>query len=174
MQLASLILSEGRIAYSLYLSFLTVFSSCPQIANDSALSELTSPTSGVILTLTAHLRQCVLPSELSGPQMPVLDGTSGGRALQLGGRSLTSGPMMAILKGLVEAVLRCGGGLQRVRANLYTALLYFVQTAQKSEDLQEKGTHLFICLLCFRKLLRPKSECTTSVRPDVLTSLTCG
>jgi len=39
--------------------------------------------------------------------------------------------LFAILKGLVEVVLRSGGGLQRVRANLYAAMLYFIQMVQK-------------------------------------------
>ena len=105
-----------------------------QITNEDALSELTAPTSGVILMLAAHLRQCVLPSEAPGSHIVSLDDTLGGRA-----PNLSSGPMMTILKGLVGVVLKCGGALQRVRANLYTALLYFIQAAQTSEGPHEKG-----------------------------------
>ena len=104
------------------------------------MPELTSPVSGVLLTLMAHLRQCTISLNSSATPTPVLDGTGGGRPLHQAGGSLPVGPSVAILKGLIETVLRSGGGLQRVRANLYAALLYFMQTAPESEQTKERGT----------------------------------
>lgn len=109
-----------------------------KIADENALPELTSPVSGVILTLLAHLRQSTIPTaplSTSG-----VDSTGAGRPVHpQAGSSLPVGPSVAILKGLIETVLRCGGGLQRVRANLYAALLYFMQTAPEPESTEERG-----------------------------------
>ena len=109
------------------------------------MPELTSPVSGVLLSLLAHLRQCTISVDSSSAtSLPILDGTGGSRPLHqvASGSSLPVGPSVAILKGLIETVLRSGGGLQRVRANLYAALLYFMQTAPESQQTKERGTQL--------------------------------
>ena len=87
----------------------------------------------------AHLRQSTISSNPLATQ-PVVDGVAGGRPLPEAGASLPVGPSIAILKGLIETVLRSGGGLQRVRANLYAAMLYFMQTAPESQQTKERGT----------------------------------
>lgn len=87
----------------------------------------------------AHLRQTTISSNPSTTH-PVVDGVAGGRPLPEAGGSLPVGPSIAILKGLIETVLRSGGGLQRVRANLYAAMLYFMQTAPESQQTKERGT----------------------------------
>ena len=95
----------------------------------------------------AHLRQCTISMDSLTTPIPVLDGTGGSRALHQAGSSLPVGPSVAILKGLIETVLRSGGGLQRVRANLYAALLYFMQTAPEAQQTKDRGTvqHYLLC-----------------------------
>lgn len=88
----------------------------------------------------AHLRQSTISTNPSATPVPVVDGMGGGRFLPEAGGSLPVGPSVAILKGLIETVLHSGGGLQRVRANLYAALLYFMQTAPESQQTKERGT----------------------------------
>lgn len=74
------------------------------------------------------------------------------------GSSLPVGPSVAILKGLIETVLRSGGGLQRVRANLYAALLYFMQTAPESEQTKERGYLWFSFFVLFVFLFFKESK----------------
>lgn len=122
-----------------------------QIADENALPELTSPVSGVILTLLAHLRQSTIPPLSTSS----VDSTGSGRPVHpQAGSSLPVGPSVAILKGLIETVLRCGGGLQRVRANLYAALLYFMQTAPEPESTEERGNFAGLSLSQLSKTLR--------------------
>lgn len=87
----------------------------------------------------AHLRQSSISTNPPATHL-VVDGMGGGQHLPEAGGSLPIGPSIAILKGLIETVLRSGGGLQRVRANLYAALLYFMQTAPESHQTKERGT----------------------------------
>ncbi len=89
----------------------------------------------------AHLRQCTISTDPSATPIPVVDGVGGSRPIPQAGGSLPLGPSVAILKGLIETVLRSGGGLQRVRANVYAALLYFMQTAPESQQTKERGWH---------------------------------
>lgn len=85
--------------------------------------------------LMTHLRHSTLPRETPTTPTPIVETTlQGGHSTTLRGTTTPSGPLFAILKGLVEAVLRSGGGLQRVRANLYAAILYFMQMAQKPQQ----------------------------------------
>lgn len=110
-----------------------------RISDEKARSELTSPVSGVILSLMAHLRQCTISLNSDITPMPLSDSSVGSRSLQQAGASLPVGASVAILKGLIETVLRSGGALQRVRANLYAALLYFMQTAPETQQTKERG-----------------------------------
>ena len=88
----------------------------------------------------AHLRQSTMSTNPSATHS-VVNGTGGSQHLPEAGGSLPVGPSIAILKGLIETVLHSGGGLQRVRANLYAALLYFMQTAPESHQAKERGMH---------------------------------
>lgn len=90
----------------------------------------------------AHLRQCTISTDPSATSVPVVDGD---RPVPQAGASLPVGPSVAILKGLIETVLRSGGGQQRVRANLYAALLYFMQTAPESQQTKERGWSFMRC-----------------------------
>ena len=92
----------------------------------------------------AHLRQSTISTNPSATH------TGGSQHLPEAGGSLPVGPSIAILKGLIETVLHSGGGLQRVRANLYAALLFFMQTAPEPPQTKERGMHhLQIVLVTF-------------------------
>ncbi|XP_046581767.1 nuclear pore complex protein Nup205-like [Haliotis rubra] len=121
-----------------------------KVADDDAMPESTGPVAGVILTLMANLRQCFLsdtaPSTSSAAQntsqyVTMLDRSvlpSAGSAV--GSRTLFASSLQMVLKGVLDYILRAGGGAQRVRANLYGALLYYLQIAQKPAAVpQPKG-----------------------------------
>ena len=129
-----------------------------KIAEENALPELTSPVSGVILSLMAHLRQCTISTDAGAGPASVFSAAASGKALNVAGVSLPVGPSVAILKGLIEAVLRSGGGLQRVRANLYAALLYFMQTAPDPDEAKDKGLCAWTPLIDHLAVLCPVSR----------------
>ena len=85
--------------------------------------------------------------------MPLSDSSVGSRSLQQAGASLPVGASVAILKGLIETVLRSGGALQRVRANLYAALLYFMQTAPETQQTKGRGARAELPFCFFRNPL---------------------
>ncbi|XP_074656294.1 nuclear pore complex protein Nup205-like [Tubulanus polymorphus] len=105
-----------------------------EISDENALPELTAPTAGVILTLMANLRQCFLTSQdVTGA------GTNTANKNRLvgqkkGSRTLFSSSLQVVLKGLIEYILKTSASQQRVRANLYGALLYCLQIAQSPEE----------------------------------------
>uniref|UniRef100_T1JB70 Partial AB-hydrolase lipase domain-containing protein n=1 Tax=Strigamia maritima TaxID=126957 RepID=T1JB70_STRMM len=103
-----------------------------KVLNQSSVSELSHLVSGIILTLLANLRQCFIASEtdmgkenLSG--FNVLSETT----LVSSTRLFRSSSLQVVLKGLLECILKSGGGPQRVRANYYAALLNFLRIAKK-------------------------------------------
>ncbi|XP_052809828.1 nuclear pore complex protein Nup205-like [Mya arenaria] len=118
-----------------------------KVADDDALPELTAPVAGTILILMANLRQCFMahdqsPSDkehrdlqyvtmLDRSQQGVNNTTvSWGQGSQGSGtRTLFATSLQMVLKGLIEHILRCSGGQQRVRAKLYGTLLYYLQIA---------------------------------------------
>ncbi|KAL8613661.1 hypothetical protein ACOMHN_029753 [Nucella lapillus] len=121
-----------------------------KVSEEEALPESTAPVSGVILTLMAHLRQCFLSDRLpvdethqsqSSAYISLLDRSAmlGAQASSQpspwnGGASsktLFASSLQIVLKGLIEYILACRSGLERVRINLYGALLFYLQIAQK-------------------------------------------
>ncbi|XP_048578619.1 nuclear pore complex protein Nup205 isoform X2 [Nematostella vectensis] len=109
-----------------------------KIAQEDALQELTSPVSGVIMMLMTHLRHCTNRGNMTTPTSTLHTSTQD-RSFAVSRGNVPSGPLFAVLRGIIEVVLRSGGGLQRVRANLYTALLYFMQIVQKPDDPKDTG-----------------------------------
>ena len=102
----------------------------------------------------AHLRQCTISLNSATTPISIPEGFGGSKSLQQSGSSLPVGASVAILKGLIETVLRSGGGLQRVRANLYAALMYFMQTAPETQETKEKGvvinlSQVLYSFICF-------------------------
>ncbi|XP_078583600.1 nuclear pore complex protein Nup205-like isoform X3 [Branchiostoma floridae x Branchiostoma japonicum] len=100
-----------------------------KMSDPDAVPELTSPVAGVVLTLLAHLRQSSSTEQttLPGSQyVPLLDSQGTG----YGSSPVSAGPMQVVLRGLIESIMQSGGTQQRVRANLYGALLYCLQILQ--------------------------------------------
>ncbi|XP_013384593.1 nuclear pore complex protein Nup205 [Lingula anatina] len=122
-----------------------------KISDEDAFQELTNPVAAVILTLLANLRHCFLSDQSDMAQLEnlshyvtMLDGSQAAPPVPQGGstftqqggaRTLFASSLQAVLKGLVEHILRTSSGSQRVRSNLYGALLYYLQIAQKPKPL---------------------------------------
>ncbi|KAL3882663.1 hypothetical protein ACJMK2_028981 [Sinanodonta woodiana] len=116
-----------------------------KISDENALSELTAPASGVLLTLIANLQHCFFSedlesngkearssqytSQLERSQGTSLSGVSWGQGS--GSRTLFATSLQITLKGLIEHLLRSSGRQQRVRVKLYGALLYYLQIVQR-------------------------------------------
>ncbi|XP_055955132.1 nuclear pore complex protein Nup205 [Patella vulgata] len=126
-----------------------------KVATDDSLPELTAPVAGVVLTLMANLLQCfisdVSQSERVTHATGQYDNTGAGAgdapgirltrstwSQSAGSRTLFATSLQIVLKGLIDYILKTSAGSQRVRANLYGALLYYLQIAQKPETLQVK------------------------------------
>ncbi|XP_064596049.1 nuclear pore complex protein Nup205-like [Liolophura sinensis] len=118
-----------------------------KVSDEDTLPELTAPVAGVILTLMTNLRQCFVNDQSEGGEsLPLtqyvsfLDGAGAGPQpvgfpTSSSSRTLFSTSLQVVLKGIIEYILRSSGRQQRVRANLYGALLYFLQIAQKPPEL---------------------------------------
>ncbi|KAK7106896.1 nuclear pore complex protein Nup205-like [Littorina saxatilis] len=126
-----------------------------KVAEEEALPESTAPVSGVVLTLMANLRQCFITDRIpldekkqpqSNTYISLLD-----RSAMLSGVPSLPSPwsqgassktmfltsLQMVLKGLIEYILGSRSGLQRVRVNLYGALLFYLQIAQKPAAVEE-------------------------------------
>ena len=88
-----------------------------QVADDSAMTELTAPVSGVILTLMANLRQCFMSEDPGAGErrdsqyITMLDKTQGASTSVSwgqgsGSRTLFATSLQMVLKGLIEHILR--------------------------------------------------------------------
>ncbi|KAK2179080.1 hypothetical protein NP493_515g00009 [Ridgeia piscesae] len=112
-----------------------------KVSKEDAIPELTAPAAGVILTLMANLRHCFLsiqptPSQcVSQYSLQQPDGStvsqSSGFGQSSSGRMIFASSLQVVLKGLIEHLMRSSSGPQRVRANLYGALLYCLHIACK-------------------------------------------
>ena len=86
-------------------------------------NSLTASAHGVIFTLMAHLQQTLSNRT---------DGSDSHRAQSLG--PLTSGPLQSIFRSLLNNLVRCPIGMQRLRAHLYTSLLSYLQMTKEKRD----------------------------------------
>ncbi|KAF6038171.1 NUP205 [Bugula neritina] len=77
---------------------------------DGCLDDLISPACGVILSLMANLRQSVFKDGLRDTNI--------------------DNGLQVILKGILNLIVTSSGSLQRARANLYGALLYYLQMCE--------------------------------------------
>ena len=50
---------------------------------------------------------------------------------------LPAEPLHAMFQSLIEALIKTSGSYQRVRANLYGSLLYYMQIGQRKDDRRE-------------------------------------
>ncbi|BFZ24882.1 hypothetical protein BsWGS_27921 [Bradybaena similaris] len=105
-----------------------------KVSGDEVSLEATTSVSDCLLTLMTNLRHCFLLSP--SPLLPFLTDTSSHPFWVLrGGSPLTafSTSVQIVLRGVIDYILKSSGGIQRVRVNLYGALLYCLQIAQKSD-----------------------------------------
>ncbi|ESP04618.1 hypothetical protein LOTGIDRAFT_237278 [Lottia gigantea] len=121
-----------------------------KVAKEDSLPELTAPVAGVVLTLMANLLQCFI-SDVSQSEKSLQtasaqqagDGLSAGISRSTwsqsaGSRTLFATSLQLVLKGLLDYILKTSAGSQRVRANLYGSLLYYLQIAQKPQSVHNK------------------------------------
>ncbi|KAJ8314739.1 hypothetical protein KUTeg_006889 [Tegillarca granosa] len=122
-----------------------------KVADEDSLTELTAPVAGVILTLVANLRQCFVleqssPDDRTSKYLSLHEnvatlGQTVAWGQSSGARTLFATSLQLVLKGLIDHVMRSSGGQQRVRANLYGALLYYLQISNKpSTDTPEEDS----------------------------------
>ncbi|KAH9505618.1 hypothetical protein Btru_056038 [Bulinus truncatus] len=107
-----------------------------KVSGDDVSLEAASLVSDVILTLMANLRHCFLPTSgipSSGDSSHPfwVDGNDGSR-------NIVSTSLQIILRGIIDYILKSSGGIQKVRVNLYGALLYCLQIAKKPRDIQDQ------------------------------------
>ncbi|XP_075711967.1 nuclear pore complex protein Nup205 isoform X2 [Rhinoderma darwinii] len=118
-----------------------------KILDDDATKDLMPVVAGAVFTLTVHLSQSIRTEQkqpmnaLGGNQSQyvlMLDGSfaapPGKDTLSAGFTSIGDSSLHMILRKLLEFILKTGGGLQRVRAHLYGALLYYLQIAQRPDE----------------------------------------
>ncbi|XP_002740701.1 nuclear pore complex protein Nup205 [Saccoglossus kowalevskii] len=114
-----------------------------KVSNPDARQELVAPIAGVILTLMVNLRQSIVHdhtdtgateyiSMLETSNVSTLASQS---AIMGSATSLTASPLVVVLRGLIEFIMQSSGGQQRVRTNLYGALLNFLQLPQKPKEM---------------------------------------
>nr|XP_054774519.1 nuclear pore complex protein Nup205-like [Lytechinus pictus] len=125
-----------------------------KVNQEDSASELTSPVSGAFLLLAMTLRQCSISDNaqsvanlMSSQYVNVLDGSmvqtldssvlSGGDTdgRRGGGVQIPVVSLTGILKELLTFILSTGGAQQRVRTNLYGALLNYLQIPQKPKEI---------------------------------------
>ncbi|XP_067951509.1 nuclear pore complex protein Nup205-like [Watersipora subatra] len=78
---------------------------------EGGLDDLISPACGVILTLMSNLRQTMFKESFE--------------------ESALSSSILVVLKGVLNLIVSSSGSLQRARANLYGALLYYLQICEQ-------------------------------------------
>ncbi|CAL1531629.1 unnamed protein product, partial [Lymnaea stagnalis] len=103
-----------------------------KVSGEDVSIEAIALVSDVLLTLMANLRHCFLPSSsLTAPSAsdnsthPFWAGKGGSS------RTVLSTSLQIVLRGLIDFILQSSGGNQKVRVNLYGALLYCLQIAKK-------------------------------------------
>ncbi|KAK3769775.1 hypothetical protein RRG08_046880 [Elysia crispata] len=111
-----------------------------KVSSEEVNLEATGVVSDVLLTLMANLRHCFLSpaaSASTGSSSYAGVDTSTGQPFSGGSsRTVFASSLQIVLKGLIDYILKAGGVIQKVRVNLYGALLYCLQIAKKP-DLDE-------------------------------------
>ena len=82
---------------------------------------------------------------------------------------LYSGPLHGIMRGLIENIMKAPAGMQRVRAYLYGALLYYLLlTKQEEGEDRRKGVEtvcVCVCVCVLSKPFLPPAYCTSFLSP---------
>ncbi|GFS37681.1 nuclear pore complex protein Nup205 [Nephila pilipes] len=103
------------------------------------LPELMPPASGVILTLMSTLRHSMVASLLKpvSHSLSSSNNTFDSHVAEASMIPLTHhSSLLAVLKAVIDCLLRTGTGFQRVRANFYSAFLNLLCIVQKPYDIQ--------------------------------------
>ncbi|XP_056015581.1 nuclear pore complex protein Nup205-like isoform X3 [Ostrea edulis] len=154
-----------------------------KVTEDDALTELTAPVAGIILTLMTNLRQCFCQDGITDDEgsrfLTMLDSTAGlGQTRSWGqgsgSRTQFASSLQLVLKGVIDHILLSSGGQQRVRANLYGSLLYYLQIAQKPKSLTSTEPELTGDGVGKRILADSHSEYEQLRRENVATILSYG
>ncbi|XP_071834158.1 nuclear pore complex protein Nup205-like isoform X2 [Apostichopus japonicus] len=110
-----------------------------KVLDEDASSELTSPVAGNLLSLTTTLRQCVaydqsqIVAKMTSPNyarvsdQSILSGRGSFSQKNEGSLDIPIVSLTGILRDLLRFLLLSGGSHQLVRANLYGALLNYLQ-----------------------------------------------
>ncbi|RUS70914.1 hypothetical protein EGW08_021327, partial [Elysia chlorotica] len=108
-----------------------------KVSGEEVNLEATGVVSDVLLTLMANLRHCFLsPAASAGTGSSSYTGTDTSACQAFSGgssRTVFASSLQIVLKGLIDYILKAGGVIQKVRVNLYGALLYCLQIAKKPE-----------------------------------------
>ncbi|XP_064463706.1 nuclear pore complex protein Nup205-like [Ornithodoros turicata] len=99
-----------------------------RILEERSLAEVVAPTSGVLLMLMAALHHSLLLL------LPDSCSTGTSNLLRMLSVASYSSSLLAILKSLLECLIRTGSGLQRVRSNYYTSLLNLLRLVRNPTD----------------------------------------
>lgn len=154
-----------------------------KVTEDDALTELTAPVAGIILTLMTNLRQCFCQEPVTEDDpstfLSMLDATPGlGQTAAWGqgsgSRTQFASSLQLVLRGVIDHILLSSGGQQRVRANLYGALLYYLQISQKPKSLTHTDTGALGDGVGKRILADAHSEYEQLRRENVATILSYG
>jgi nuclear pore complex protein Nup205 len=117
-----------------------------KVSADNAMLEMTNQVSGVVLVLMASLRQTYGKTKKTSEDggggrqdayVTILDDTT--RIISSASSRLYSAALQAILKGLVMWIVGTSAAAQRVRANLYGALLSYLRIGKANKTSAEKN-----------------------------------
>ncbi|XP_033629784.1 nuclear pore complex protein Nup205-like [Asterias rubens] len=141
-----------------------------KVCNEDVTPDLASPVGGVLLTLMASLRECILSDEtqsipqlLSAQYVQALDGSMmtgvrGDSHQSLRGLGVEVVALTSILKELLKFIIISGGSQQRVRANLYGALLNYLHIPQKPREIPTLQDNAMV----LNSALLDEYECVTA------------
>ncbi|XP_059166343.1 nuclear pore complex protein Nup205-like isoform X2 [Physella acuta] len=112
-----------------------------KVSGDDVSLEATTLVSDVLLTLMSNLRHCFLPtSSLSVSSAGDSSAHPFWSSRGTSSRSALSTSLQIVLRGLIDYILKSSGGIQKVRVNLYGALLYCLQIAKKPITVEDPTT----------------------------------
>ncbi|KAF8773925.1 Nuclear pore complex protein Nup205 like protein [Argiope bruennichi] len=111
-----------------------------KIMQPDVLPELMPPASGVILTLMSTLRHSMVASLLKPVNQSlssINNNTFDPHVAEASMIPLTHhSSLLAVLRAVIDCLLKTGTGFQRVRANFYSAFLNLLCIVQKPQDIQ--------------------------------------
>ncbi|GIY47224.1 nuclear pore complex protein Nup205 [Caerostris extrusa] len=111
-----------------------------KIMQPDVLPELMPSASGVILTLMSTLRHSMVANLMKPVVQPLLSSAPNNTFDSHAETSMIPlthhSSLLAVLKAVIDCLLKTGTGFQRVRANFYSAFLNLLCIVQKPHDIQ--------------------------------------